>query len=60
MKNFWLIIDNQKTEVKERMKAMNLMLQCYYMRFKLVDSEVFSKEFLDYTEKLKSDEESLR
>ena len=60
MKNLWLIIDNPKIEVKEQMKAMNLIMQCYYMRFKLVDSEVFNKEFLDYTKKVKSDEEALR
>ena len=29
MKNLWLIIDNPKIEVKERMKAMNLIMQCY-------------------------------
>ena len=38
MKNLWLIIDNPKIEVKERMKAMNLMMQCHIMRLKLVDS----------------------
>ncbi len=31
MKNLWLIIDNPKIEVKERIKAMKLMLQCQYM-----------------------------
>jgi predicted transcriptional regulator len=31
MKNLWLIIDNPKTEVKERMKAISLMLNCYYI-----------------------------
>jgi hypothetical protein len=30
------------------------------MRSKLIDSEVFNKEFLDYTKKVKSDEEALR
>jgi predicted transcriptional regulator len=60
MKNLWSIIDNPKIEVKERMKAMNLIMQCYYMRSKLIDSEVFNKEFLDYTKKVKSDEEALR
>ena len=59
MKNLWLIIDNPKIEVKERMKAMNLIMQCYYMRSKLIDSEAFNKEFLDYTKKVKSDEEAL-
>jgi hypothetical protein len=28
MKNFWLIIDNPKIEVKEQIKAMKLMLHC--------------------------------
>jgi hypothetical protein len=60
MKNLWLIIDNPKTEVKERMKAMNLMMQCYYMRFKLVDSEALVKDFYNHAKKLKSDEEALR
>jgi hypothetical protein len=57
----WLIIDNPKIEVKERMKAMNLIMHCYYMRSKLlIDSEAFNKEFLDYTKKVESDEEALR
>jgi hypothetical protein len=57
----WLIIDNPKIEVKERMKAMNLIMHCYYMRSKLlIDSEAFNKEFLDYTKKVQSDEEALR
>jgi hypothetical protein len=55
-----LIIDNPKIEVKERMKAMNLIMHCYYMRSKLIDSEVFNKEFLDYTKKVQNDEEALR
>ena len=41
MKNLWLISDSPKIEAKERMKAMNLMMQCQYMRLKLVDSEEF-------------------
>jgi predicted transcriptional regulator len=60
MKKLWLIIDNPKIEVKERMKAMALIMQCYYMRSKLIDSEAFNKEFLDYTKKVQNDEESLR
>jgi hypothetical protein len=42
------------------MKAMNLMMQCYYMRFKLVDSEVLVKDFYNHAEKVKSDKETLR
>ena len=58
MKNLWSIIDNPKIEVKERMKAMNLMLQCHYMRARLIDSGIFVREFFDYAEKVKSDEEA--
>jgi len=54
-----LIIDNPKVEAKEKIKAMNLMMQCYYMRFKLVDSEVLVKDFYNHAEKVKSDEEAL-
>jgi hypothetical protein len=60
MKYLWPIIDNPKIEVKERMKAMNLMLQCHYMRARLIGSGVFVKEFSDYAEKVESDEETLR
>ncbi len=60
MKNLWLIIDNPKIEVKERMKAMNLIMHWYYMRSKLLNSEAFNKEFLDYIKKVQSDEEALR
>jgi hypothetical protein len=52
MKNKWLIIYNPKIEVKERMKAMNSIMHCYYMRSKLIDSETFNKGFLDYTKKI--------
>jgi predicted transcriptional regulator len=57
MKNLWSIIDNPKIEVKERMKAMNLMLQCHNMRARLIGSGTFVKEFFDYADKVKSDEE---
>ena len=60
MKNLWLIIDNPKIEVKEKMKAMNLMMQYQIMRLKKVDSEAFNKEFLDYTKKVQNDEETVR
>jgi predicted transcriptional regulator len=60
MKNLWLIIDNPKIEVKERIKAMKLMLHCQYMRLKLVDSEAFMKLFYDDADKVKRDEEHNR
>ena len=60
MKNLWLIIDNPKIEAKEKIKAMNLMLHCYYTRLKLVDSEVLVKDFYEHAKKVQNDEESLR
>jgi predicted transcriptional regulator len=57
-KNLWSIIDNPKIEVKEKMKAMNLMMQCHIMRLKLVDSEVLVKDFYEHAKKVKSDEEA--
>ena len=42
------------------MKAMNLMMQCYNMRARLIDSRTFVKEFSDYAEKVQSDEEAIR
>jgi hypothetical protein len=47
-------IDNAKIEVKEKINAMKLMLQRHYVRFKLVDSEAFIKEFSDYTNELEN------
>jgi type II secretory pathway component PulJ len=40
------------------MKSMDLIMQCPYIRFKLIDSELFTKEFLDYTQKVRSDEQT--
>ncbi len=39
---------------------MNLMMQCQYMRLKLVDSRAFIKQFSDYADKVERDEEALR
>jgi hypothetical protein len=39
------------------MKAMNLMMQCCYMRSELIGSEAFNKVFLGNTKKVESDEE---
>jgi predicted transcriptional regulator len=60
MKNLWLIIDNPKIQVKEKINAMKLMLQYQYMRLKLVDSRAFIKQFNDYADKVERDEEALR
>jgi len=39
VKKLWTIIDSSKTDEKEKMKAINLIIQCYKMRFKMIKSE---------------------
>jgi predicted transcriptional regulator len=56
MKNLWRIIDDPRVLVKERTKAMKLLLECYEMRFQIIDSQS-SKEFMEYAEKVKADEQ---
>jgi predicted transcriptional regulator len=58
MKNLWLIIDNPKIQVKEKINAMKLMMQCHIIRLKLVDSEAFIKQSDDHSNKVKRDEEA--
>jgi hypothetical protein len=60
MKNLWLIIDNPRIQVKEKINTMKLMLQCQYMRLKLVDSKAFIKQFYDRSDKVRCDEEDNR
>ena len=39
VKKLWAIIDSSKTDEKEKMKAINLMMQCYKERFEMIKSE---------------------
>jgi hypothetical protein len=39
IKKFWTIIDSSKTGDKEKMKAINLIMQCSRMRFEMIKSE---------------------
>ena len=39
IKKLWTIIDSSKTGDKEKMKAINLIMQCYRMRFEMIKSE---------------------
>jgi predicted transcriptional regulator len=39
IKKLWAIIDSSKTDEKEKMKAINLIMQCYKMRFEMIKSE---------------------
>jgi hypothetical protein len=57
MKNLWRTIDDPRLRVKERMRAMKLMLECYKMRFQIIDSQPSTKEFMEYAEKVKADEQ---
>jgi hypothetical protein len=55
MKNLWSIIDNPNIVVKEKMKAIKLVLYCYNMRFSLIDCEPLVNDFFNREEKVKSD-----
>ena len=39
IKKLWTIIDSSKTDDKEKMKAINLIMQCYKMRFEMIKYE---------------------
>jgi DNA-binding transcriptional regulator LsrR (DeoR family) len=39
VKKLWTIIDSSKTDEKEKMKAINLIMQCYKMSFEMIKSE---------------------
>ena len=39
VKKLWTILDSSKTDEKEKMKAINLIMQCYKMRFEMIKSE---------------------
>jgi hypothetical protein len=45
MKNLWMIIDNPKIGVKEKMKATKLLPYCYNMRFGLIDAKPRVNDF---------------
>ena len=39
IKKLWTIIDSLKTDEKEKMKAINLIMQCYKIRFEMIKLE---------------------
>ena len=39
MKNLWRTIDDPRGQVKVRTKAMKFVLECYEMRFQIIDSQ---------------------
>ena len=36
IKKLWTIIDSSKTDEKEKMKAINLIMQCYKEKFEMI------------------------
>ena len=50
IKKLWTIIDSSKTDDKEKMKAINLLMQCYKMRFEMIKSE---PELINYKKYMK-------
>lgn len=59
MKNLWKTIDDPRVQVKERTKVMKLMLECYKIRFQLIDSEPFVRDFYQYGEQIKTMEQDI-
>lgn len=59
MKDLWRIIDDTRVQVKERTKAMKLLLECYKIRLQLIVSEPFVKDFYQYVEQIKSMEQDI-
>jgi hypothetical protein len=39
IEKLWTIIDSSKTDEKEKMKAINSIMQYYMMRFEMIKSE---------------------
>jgi hypothetical protein len=57
MWSLWRTIDDPRVQVKERTKATKLMLECYNSQYQIIDSQFSTKEFMEYAEKVKSDEQ---
>jgi predicted transcriptional regulator len=51
IKKLWAIIDSSKTDEKEKMKAINLIMQCYKEKFEMIKSE---PELLDLKRHMKN------
>ena len=39
IKKLWTIIDSKRTDDKEKMKAINLIMQCYKEKFEMIQLE---------------------
>jgi len=40
VKKLWTIIDSSKTDDKEKMRAINLTMQCYKEKFEMIQLEL--------------------
>jgi hypothetical protein len=54
----WTIIDDPKSDQKEKLKAASLIVEFSDKRFNLIDSESLIKDFFNREEKVKSDKEA--
>jgi hypothetical protein len=61
IKKSWTIVDDHKSDQKERMKAMSIILQCYDKRFQLLNGEHTINAVREYIgEVVKADKEISR
>jgi predicted transcriptional regulator len=61
IKKSWTIVDDHKSDQKERMKAMSIILQCYDKRFQLLNGEHTIDAVREYIgEVVKADKEISR
>lgn len=59
VKKSWTIVDDSKTEQKERIKAMSLILQCYNKRLELLNFENQFEEYKEYFDSVKKAEKDI-
>jgi hypothetical protein len=59
VKKSWAIVDDVKTDHKERMKAMSLIVQCYDKKLELLDLEPQVNNYKEYTDNIMNKEKEL-
>ena len=56
IKKSWAIVDDVKTDNKERMKAMSLIIQCYDKKLELLDLEPEVNNYKEYIDNIMNKE----
>jgi predicted transcriptional regulator len=59
IKKLWITVDHSKTDDKERMKAISLILQCYNRRFELLKLEPQVNDVNNYIDAVKKAEKDI-